>query len=139
MAKPSVSTLLLFGATGDLAQRMLLPSLYGLHADGLLPDGLKVIGTARSDLDDAGFRAEAMKALADHVPADFYDEVAANTFADRLGYVALDASDPAHFDQLADRERTFDLGGTGVIDGRVDQRGALRTPPCDIGAYEVQP
>ena len=35
----AVGKLLLFGATGDLSQRMLLPSLYGLHADGLLPDG----------------------------------------------------------------------------------------------------
>ena len=38
MSPDKVSTLLLFGATGDLAHRMLLPSLYGLHADGLLPD-----------------------------------------------------------------------------------------------------
>ena len=37
MTPDKVSTLLLFGATGDLSHRMLLPSLYGLHADGLLP------------------------------------------------------------------------------------------------------
>ena len=41
-----VAKLLLFGATGDLAQRMLLPSLYGLHADGLLPEALTKIGRA---------------------------------------------------------------------------------------------
>ena len=41
-----VSTLVLFGATGDLARRMLLPSLYGLDADGLLPPELRIIGTA---------------------------------------------------------------------------------------------
>ena len=39
--------LLLFGATGDLAQRMLLPSLCALDADGLLEPDLKVVGTAR--------------------------------------------------------------------------------------------
>ena len=38
MHRNPVAKLLLFGATGDLAQRMLLPSLYGLHADGLLPE-----------------------------------------------------------------------------------------------------
>ena len=43
-----ISTLLLFGATGDLARRMLLPSLYALDADGLLPDQLKIVGTART-------------------------------------------------------------------------------------------
>ncbi|WP_445262339.1 hypothetical protein, partial [Pseudomonas sp. EA_5y_Pfl2_R50] len=47
---------MLFGATGDLAQRMLLPSLYGLHADGLLPEGLTITGTARSEHTDASFR-----------------------------------------------------------------------------------
>src|SRR4051794_36697588 len=51
-----VGKLLLFGATGDLAQRMLLPSLYGLHADGLLPEGLTITGTARSEHDDASYR-----------------------------------------------------------------------------------
>ena len=40
--------LLLFGATGDLAQRMLLPSLFALDADGLLAPDLKIVGTARS-------------------------------------------------------------------------------------------
>ena len=47
-----VSTLLLFGATGDLARRMLLPSLYGLDSDGLLPDDLRIVGTARTELSD---------------------------------------------------------------------------------------
>ena len=42
--------LLLFGATGDLAQRMLLPSLAALDADKLLPEGLEIIGTAREAL-----------------------------------------------------------------------------------------
>ncbi len=40
-----VSTLLMFGATGDLAGRMLLPSLYALDSDSLLPDDLKIVGT----------------------------------------------------------------------------------------------
>ena len=62
MSQP-VGKLLLFGATGDLAQRMLLPSLYGLHADGLLPQGLTITCTARSDHDDAGFRKFAAEAL----------------------------------------------------------------------------
>ena len=39
--------LLLFGATGDLSQRMLLPSLCALHADDLLAPDLKIVGTAR--------------------------------------------------------------------------------------------
>ncbi|WP_425423573.1 glucose-6-phosphate dehydrogenase [Sphingomonas jaspsi] len=98
-----VQTLLLFGATGDLSHRMLLPSLYGLHADGLLPDGLKIVGTARSELDDEGFRQSALEALKEHVPSDFYDEAKAAEFAKRLSYVTLDASVPDHFDELSKR------------------------------------
>jgi len=103
MIADKVQTLLLFGATGDLSHRMLLPSLYGLHADGLLPDGLKIVGTARSELDDEGFRQSALEALKEHVPADFYDEATAKAFADRLSYVTLDASVPDHFDALSKR------------------------------------
>ena len=44
-----MAALVLFGGGGDLAMRMLLPSLYFLEHDGLLPDGLKIIGAARSE------------------------------------------------------------------------------------------
>ena len=57
----------IFGATGDLAQRMLLPSMYSLYRDGLLPDDVRILGTARSELDDARFRASVAEALAKRV------------------------------------------------------------------------
>ena len=66
MTRDKVSTLLLFGATGDLAHRMLLPSLYGLHADGLLPDDFRIVCTARSDLTDDQYQATAVEALKEH-------------------------------------------------------------------------
>ncbi len=96
-----VGKLLLFGATGDLAQRMLLPSLYGLHADGLLPEGLTITGTARSDHSDASYRKFAKQALDQFLPADRKDEGAARTFLERLQYQALDATDMAHYQDLA--------------------------------------
>ena len=98
-----VSTILLFGATGDLAHRMLLPSLYGLYADGLLPEDLQILGTARSEMDDARYRADAAAALAKYVPADFYVKKTATAFLKRIGYVTLDATDASHFDRLAQR------------------------------------
>ena len=57
MTSHAASLLTIFGASGDLSQRMLLPSLYGLQSDGLLPERMRILGTARSALDDAGFRA----------------------------------------------------------------------------------
>ena len=102
MTPDKVSTLLLFGATGDLAHRMLLPSLYGLHADGLLPEGFRIVCTARSELDDEHFRASAVEALKEHVPSNFYDPKTALVFSRRLTYVSLDATKPEGFARLAE-------------------------------------
>jgi glucose-6-phosphate 1-dehydrogenase len=96
------STLLMFGATGDLARRMLLPSLYGLDSDGLLPDHLRIIGTARTDLDDEAFRERAEEALKEHLPSGFYAEGVAQRFLSRLHYVPLDINDPQGFRRLAE-------------------------------------
>jgi glucose-6-phosphate 1-dehydrogenase len=96
-----ISTLLLFGATGDLARRMLLPSLYGLDSDGLLPDDLKIVGTARTELDDAAFRDRAEEALREHLPDGFYQDGVAKRFLSRLHYVPLDIRDAAGFERLA--------------------------------------
>jgi glucose-6-phosphate 1-dehydrogenase len=100
-AMEKVATLLLFGATGDLARRMLLPSLYGLDADGLLPADLRIIGTARSELAEGEFRERAGQALAEHVPADFLQKKHADRFLKRLQYVAVDASCMDDFPRLS--------------------------------------
>src|SRR3954469_19443110 len=96
------STLLMFGATGDLARRMLLPSLYGLDSDGLLPDDLRIVGTARTDLDDEAFRKRADAALQEHLPDGFYSSGIAQRFLSRLHYVPLDINQPAGFERLAE-------------------------------------
>ncbi len=99
--RDKAETLLLFGATGDLSRRMLLPSLYGLDADGLLPAAIRIIGTARSPLDDAGFRAMAGDALAAAIEPERLPAAAVERFLSRLRYVAVDASDAAQFAALA--------------------------------------
>jgi len=101
-AQPA-SRLLLFGATGDLAQRMLLPSLFSLHAEGLIAPELRIIGTARSDLDDEGFRKVAADALERFLAADAQRPDAVPSFLDRLHYVPLDASKPESFSALRDK------------------------------------
>jgi len=102
MSQPA-GKLLLFGATGDLSQRMLLPSLYGLHADGLLPAGLTITCTARSDHDDAGFREFARHALETYLPADRKDDSAVGSFLERIFYQRLDASKTEGFAELAEK------------------------------------
>ena len=97
-----VSTLVMFGATGDLARRMLLPSLYGLDSDGLLPENLRIIGTARTELDDDAFRLRARDALEEHLPAGFFDPGVGERFLKRLHYVPVDIKNPEGFARLAE-------------------------------------
>ncbi|WBY16286.1 glucose-6-phosphate dehydrogenase [Erythrobacteraceae bacterium WH01K] len=98
--KPSTS-LLLFGATGDLAKRMLLPSLFALHEDELIDADLRITGTARSELDDEGFRDFAKEALEEYLPEDRRDSGSIASFLERLQYQPLDASTLEGFDDLA--------------------------------------
>jgi glucose-6-phosphate 1-dehydrogenase len=54
---PEPCTVVIFGATGDLTHRKLIPALYNLAVDGELPTGVKIIGFARREKSDAEFRA----------------------------------------------------------------------------------
>ena len=101
MPTPTVTKLLLFGATGDLSQRMLLPSLYNLHVDGLIAPQLRIIGTARSQLDDAGFRELAGASLARFLPAERAKAFDIERFLTRVSYRPLDVTQPEQFADLA--------------------------------------
>jgi glucose-6-phosphate 1-dehydrogenase len=92
-------TLLLFGATGDLSRRMLLPSLCAIHAEGLVSDDLRIVGTARTVMTDAEFRNFARDALEKFMPADRRGGMA--DFLNRLHYQQLDVTDPKGFSKLA--------------------------------------
>src|SRR5690242_742 len=61
-----ITRLVLFGATGDLAGRYLLPALAALHSVGKLPQGFRLVGAARTKLDDEAFRRHAAKELEQH-------------------------------------------------------------------------
>ncbi|BBC72119.1 glucose-6-phosphate dehydrogenase [Altererythrobacter sp. B11] len=97
----TADALLLFGATGDLAQRMLLPSLCALHSDGLLDPDLRIVGTARSEMSDAEFRNFARAALEKFMPANRRSGMA--DFLNRLSYQPLDVKDPAGFKAVAEK------------------------------------
>src|ERR1700674_2156915 len=77
--------MVLFGATGDLARRKLLPGLFRLSQAGLLPE-CRIVGTSLDDLDDEGFRSYARGALDEFanraIPDDDW-----NDFSARLFYV----------------------------------------------------
>ena len=82
--------IVLFGATGDLARRMLIPSLYYLDADGFLPAGFKVMATARTQLSRDDFVAQVRELLVQR--PDGIEEEVWSRFAARLEFAAADAT-----------------------------------------------
>lgn len=84
--------LVVFGATGDLARRKLIPALYHRMANGQMPENAQVIGTSRSDLDDDGFRKLASEALDEFVSKEDLDPATRKRFLACLHYLALDVS-----------------------------------------------
>jgi glucose-6-phosphate 1-dehydrogenase len=116
-----------FGATGDLTLRKLLPALYYRFRDGQMPEGSRVIGAARSKLTDDDFRARATKALEKHVAPGDQDPETLHRFLAQLHYVPIDATAPdadwSRFKELLDpdRVRVFYLATSPDLYGPVCQ------------------
>ncbi|MFT4287928.1 glucose-6-phosphate dehydrogenase [Nocardioides sp.] len=98
-ALPESCDFVVFGGTGDLALRKLLPALYQCALEGRLPTDTRVLGVSRAHLDDESYRALIHAALREHV-GDL-DDTAARALLSRLHHVALDAHDPADWHRLA--------------------------------------
>jgi glucose-6-phosphate 1-dehydrogenase len=96
--QPQADALVLFGATGDLSKRKLFPALYKMEEHGTL--NVPVIGVARSDWDDNGFRQHAHDSILDAFP-EAKATVIENLLA-RLDLVQGDYSDPATWSGLCD-------------------------------------
>ncbi|MFK7942591.1 MAG: glucose-6-phosphate dehydrogenase, partial [Paracoccaceae bacterium] len=93
--------LVVFGGTGDLARRKLIPALYHRMHDGQMPDDARIIGAARSDLDADGFRRMAKAALAEFVAPKDLDRDAQARFLKTLDYACVDATSRDGWDRLA--------------------------------------
>jgi glucose-6-phosphate 1-dehydrogenase len=92
--------LVIFGATGDLARRKILPALCRRFADGQMPEGARIIGAARSDMDTAAFRALVAEAFAEFLGPGVPEAVQA-AFLQRVAYVAVDATGDAGWPDLS--------------------------------------
>jgi glucose-6-phosphate 1-dehydrogenase len=91
---------IVFGGTGDLSERKLLPSLYQRQKAGQFSEPTRIIGASRSKMTDKQFREFARKAIADHVPAKDVDEKELDKFLKRLTYVPVDAVSGDGFEKL---------------------------------------
>ena len=100
--RPPATALVIFGATGDLTQRKLIPALYNLAHDNYLPTGFVVIGSARTPLTDEQFRAQLGEAVKKHSRRTVDEKVWAE-FSKNIFYQPVNGTAPADFVRLKER------------------------------------
>jgi glucose-6-phosphate 1-dehydrogenase len=98
VAAPGV--LVILGASGDLTKRLLMPALYNLACDGLLPDDFAVVGMARGDGTTATFRAQQREEIARFHTRRSFDAQRWQWLESRLHYTAGEFSDPEAYARL---------------------------------------
>ena len=98
VAAPGV--LVILGASGDLTKRLLIPALYNLACDGLLPEGFAVVGMARRDLDTVAFRGQQREDITRFHTRAAFDADRWAWLESRLHYTSGDFGDPAAYARL---------------------------------------
>ncbi len=111
-------TLVIFGASGDLTKRKLIPALWSLYQGRTLPEPFGIIAIARSELTTEAFRGKMRKAVSDFARVQPPSESVWERFASSLSYCAGDPKDPALYPHLAK-----------ALDGRSNRLFYCATPP----------
>ena len=96
------TALVIFGATGDLARRKLLPALYNLAHEGALPERFGLVGNARSPMEDEEFRQQAIDSVREFSRRPPDEKVLAKLFSD-VRYVSGSFDDDAVYEALRTR------------------------------------
>jgi glucose-6-phosphate 1-dehydrogenase len=108
--RPHAAVLVIFGASGDLTQRKLMPALYNLALEGRLPERFSVIGYARSEMTHEAFRGKMHESVGQFSRTGLKDEAVWNQFAANLYYVRGGYEDPDGYHALKDFIAGFDHG-----------------------------
>jgi glucose-6-phosphate 1-dehydrogenase len=126
--------MVIFGATGDLTRRKLLPALYRLAQQRLVPSEFAILGTARQQHSDDEFRAAMKAAITEFGPDDSLDENAWQSFAQRIFYVAGDFNDAELYGKLKIKleevDKEYDTDGNRIF--------YLATAPDNFGLIAKQ-
>jgi glucose-6-phosphate 1-dehydrogenase len=93
--------LVVFGGSGDLAYRKLLPALYQRDRDGQLPERARIIGASRRSMENGEYRQAVRDALAEHVPPSDRTEADIERFLGRLQFVSVDVASDKGWRELA--------------------------------------
>ncbi|MGH7542514.1 MAG: glucose-6-phosphate dehydrogenase [Gemmatimonadota bacterium] len=108
MPKARGCTFVIFGATGDLTERKLMPSLFRLARERCLGGDFRVLGLSRGEMSDGTFRSKMREAVSEHVRQ--FDPGLWDRFAERLHYMAADLKDEGAYRELARRLDELGVG-----------------------------
>jgi glucose-6-phosphate 1-dehydrogenase len=100
---PDPCAVVLFGATGDLAHRKVIPAIYQLWRTNLLPAEFSLVAVARRPYSDEAFAAEVRDSVEKYSRVQPVDQAAWDELAKRITYQQLDFGDDAGFDRLSER------------------------------------
>ncbi len=104
----------IFGASGDLAVRKLIPAIFELHKAKYLPENFAVLGVSRSDYSDEAFRSKVFFANEFIEREEEKDEEMEKDFARRLSYISIQTSEAADYKkvkkELAKMDKEFNIG-----------------------------
>jgi glucose-6-phosphate 1-dehydrogenase len=122
-------TVVIFGASGDLTRRKLVPALYSLARQSLLGTGFSVVGTARTPMSHEDFRTAMHKGLSDFGEDGPPDQSVWSSFAAGLFYVSTDPERPQSYEALGELLQRIDRE-RGTAGNRLYY---LSTPPAQYG------
>jgi glucose-6-phosphate 1-dehydrogenase len=125
MAPAQPCAIVIFGASGDLAKRKLIPALYELAREKLLSDKFVLVGFSRSDLTDDAYRAECAEAITNFARTKPVDQAVLNKLSSQIFYVRGDYGSGADHKRLADKLAELD-GKFGTQGNRLYY---MSTPP----------
>jgi len=105
---PAPCVFVIFGASGDLTRRKLIPALYNLAVSRLLPPGMSIVGFALTEISEEQFRSNMRDAVVEFSRRKPIDEAVWVDFASRLHYVPGKFEDPANFARLREKLEQID-------------------------------
>ena len=100
---PDPSVMVIFGASGDLTSRKLIPALYYLYRQGMLPEGFSVVGGARSSFTDDEFRSQLRDAVKKYLKVPSEDEPSLDSFLEGVSYISGNFGEREAYQGLAQR------------------------------------
>ena len=130
MENPKNLILVIFGASGDLVSRKLIPAIFSLQSQKLMPERFVILGVGRTEMSNKVFRQKMKTAIYSFSEDKELNEEQISAFTGHLNYLRVDPSSPADFEKikihLDVNDREHNIGGNYIY--------YLATPPS---AYDI--